>query len=154
MAPYSFDTSSILNGRRDLFRPTVFVRLWEQIEASIASGDIRAIDEVKNELSKRDDDAKKWADKQSGLFVPIEDDVQSATTAILKAHPDLVRAGGKRSGGDPFVIALAMARNGVVVSEETRSGNLYKPRIPDVCDSLGVPVLNLMGFIESQRWTF
>nr|WP_231912531.1 DUF4411 family protein [Rhodococcus sp. EPR-157] len=80
--------------------------------------------------------------------------MQNATTAILRAHPDLVRAGGKRSGGDPFVIALAMARNGVVVSEETRSGNLSKPRIPDVCDSLGVPVLNLMGFIESQRWTF
>ena len=154
MALYSFDTSSILNGRRDLFRPTVFVRLWEQIEDGIASGIIRAVDEVKNELSRRDDDAKRWADRQSGLYVPIEVDVQNATTAILRAHPDLVRAGGKRSGGDPFVIALAMARNGVVVSEETRSGNLSKPRIPDVCDSLGVPVLNLMGFIESQRWTF
>jgi hypothetical protein len=38
---YSFDTSAILNGRRDLFRPTVFQTLWTQIEYAIVAGQIR-----------------------------------------------------------------------------------------------------------------
>lgn len=151
---YSFDTSAILNGRRDLFRPTVFQTLWVQIEGAIEAGQIRSVDEVQRELSRRDDDAKRWADAQGDLFVPLETPIQQSAAQILAVHDRLVRQGGRRSGADPFVIALAMVRNGTVVTEETATGNLDKPRIPDVCVDLGVPCLNLMEYIEAQGWTF
>lgn len=38
MVFYSFDTSSIMNGRRDLLPPTVFRTLWSHIELMIAEG--------------------------------------------------------------------------------------------------------------------
>ena len=41
-----------------------------------------------------------------------------------------------------------------MVTEETLSGNLDKPRIPDVCDALGVRWLNLIGFVRAQGWSF
>jgi predicted nucleic acid-binding protein len=151
---YSFDTSAILNGRRDLFRPTVFPTLWSQIEDAIAAGQIRSVDEVKNELARRDDDAKQWADAQSDLFVPLELPIQQSATHILQLHEGLVSQGGRRSGADPFVIALAMVRNGIVVTEENARGSLTRPHIPDVCGDLGVPCLNLMGYIEAQGWSF
>ena len=47
-------------------------------------------------------------------------------------------AADKRSGVDPFVIALAMVNQDTVVTEENATGNIAKPRIPDVCDALGV----------------
>ena len=53
---------------------------------------------------------------------------------------------------DPFVIAIAMVKSGTVVTEET-DGNIAKPRIPDVCDALGVHCLTLMEYIEAQGWT-
>lgn len=151
---YSFDTSAILNGRRDLFRPTVFQTLWVQIEGAIADGQIRSVDEVQRELARRDDDARQWADAQGGLFVPLELPIQQSAVQILNVHPRLVSQGGRRSAADPFVIALAMVRNGTVVTEETARGNLTSPRIPDVCGDLGVPCLNLMEYIEAQGWTF
>jgi len=151
---YSFDTSAILNGRRDLFRPTVFHTLWAQIEDAIVAGQIRSVDEVQRELARRDDDARQWADAQGDLFVPLELPIQQSATQILNLHPRLVSQGGRRSAADPFVIALAMVNNGTVVTEETASGNINKPRIPDVCDELGVPYLTLMGYIEAQGWTF
>lgn len=151
---YSFDTSAILNGRRDLFRPTVFRGLWTLIEAAIAANEVRSIDEVRRELARRDDDAKRWADEQSDLFCPLDLTVQQSATQILQLHPNLVKQGGQRSGADPFVIALAMAYRGKVVSEETASGNLDKPRIPDVCSAIGVPCLTLMDYIEEQGWTW
>lgn len=151
---YSFDTSAILNGRRDLFRPTVFQTLWVQIEGAIADGQIRSVDEVQRELARRDDDARQWADAQGDLFVPLELPIQQSAAQILNVHPRLVSQGGRRSAADPFVIALAMVRNGTVVTEETARGNLTSPRIPDVCGDLGVPCLNLMEYIEAQGWTF
>ena len=62
--------------------------------------------------------------------------------------------GGGRNAADPFVIGLARARGGTVVTEETLSGNLERPRIPDVCDAVGVPWLNLIGFVSAQGWSF
>ena len=151
---YSFDTSAILNGRRDLFRPTVFHTLWAQIEDAIAAGQIRSVDEVQRELARRDDDAREWADAQGDLFVPLELPIQQSATQILNLHRRLVGQGGRRSAADPFVIALAMVNNGTVVTEENATGNMNRPHIPDVCSDLGVPYLNLMEYIEAQGWTF
>lgn len=154
MGFYSFDTSAILNGRRDLFRPSVFRGLWLSVEGMITSGEICSVDIVREELSRRDDDASRWAKKQPGLFCELDEQIQKATRDILRAHPRLTGVGGGRNGADPFVIALAMVRRGTVVTDENYSGNISKPKIPDVCSAVGVPCTDLMGFIEEQGWTF
>ena len=154
MPLYSFDTSAILNGRRDQLPPSVFSGLWQRIEAMIAEGGIRAVDVVRDELGKRDDDANGWARAQTGLFVPLDQDIQLATRRILQTYPKMMGTGGGRTGADPFVIGLALARTGTVVTDETFSGNLDKPRIPDVCKAVSVPCMNLVTFVETQNWRF
>jgi hypothetical protein len=72
---YSFDTSSLLNGRRDLLPPAIFPSLWARIEEMISGGEIRCVDVVRDELSKREDDVHAWARSQGGLFVPLSADV-------------------------------------------------------------------------------
>ena len=154
MVFYSFDTSSLLNGRRDLLPPMTFPTLWTNIEAMIADERIRCVDVVRDELAKREDEVFHWAKAQSELFLPLSADVQTAAREVLAGNPRLVGLGSGRSGADPFVIALARARGGVVVTEETLSGNLNRPRIPDVCDAMGVARLNLIGFVQQQGWRF
>lgn len=41
------------------------------------------------------------------------------------------------------MIGLARARSGIVVTQETRTNNLEKPRIPDVCEAMGVRCVDL-----------
>lgn len=151
---YSFDTSSMLNGRRDLLPPTTFPGVWENIETAISMGQVRAIDLVRDELSVMDDEVQRWARSQSGLFVELEQDIQCAARAVLQEHRKLIGVGSGRSGADPFVVALAMARGGVVVTEEIPSRSLIKPRIPDVCDAMGVRSVNLVGYVQEQGWVF
>lgn len=151
---YSFDTSSLLNGRRDLLPPEIFRSLWSSIESMIETGQIRAVEVVRDELSRRDDQVHTWARAQHDLFVPLDEDIQRATSQTLASHPRLMGRGGGRNAADPFVIGLARARGGTVVTEETLSGNLDKPRIPDVCGALGVSWVNLIGFVRAQRWSF
>src|SRR5690349_6780304 len=105
MTLYSFDTSSLINGRRDLLPPGTFPSVWQRIEAMIADSSIRCADEVLRELAKRDGDAvHTWAKEQEGLFVDLEHDIQVATTKVLAEHPRLLGNGKGRNGADPFVI--------------------------------------------------
>lgn len=149
---YSFDSGAIINGRRDIFIPDTFAAVWTRIEGMIATAQVRAVDEVKREVVKKDDDAARWAKAQRGLFVPLVADIQVATKQVLAAHPRLLGiGGGPRNGADPFVIALALARGGTVVTQETPR-NITKPRIPDVCDAMGVRWLTLPQFVAEQGW--
>ncbi len=151
---YSFDTSALINGRRDLLPPATFPSVWRRVEDMVADGSVRCVDEVLRELAKRDGDAvHTWAKNQAGLFVDLDEDVQAATSLVLSKHPKLLGAGKGRNGADPFVIALALAREGVVVTEENR-GSPTNPKIPFVCEALGVRSLTLVQFITEQGWTF
>jgi Domain of unknown function (DUF4411) len=83
--------------------------------------------------------------------VPLEEDIQVETSAILSAHPRLMGKGKGRNAADPFVIALARVNDGAVVTEE-HWRNINK--IPEVCDALGVQCLSLVEFIQEQGWKF
>jgi|SRR5665648_232556 len=151
---YSFDTSSLLNGQRDLLPPLTFPTVWGNIEGMIADGSIRSIDLVRDELAGREDAVHAWAVAQHDLFVPLTEDVQLAVREVLAEHQRILGIGSGRSGADPFVIALARVYGATVVTEEIPSRNLTKPKIPDVCQAMGVRHVNLLSFIQEQGWVF
>ena len=41
-----------------------------------------------------------------------------------------------------------------MVTEETLSRSLTKPKIPDVCDAMGVRRLTLLQFVLERGWVF
>lgn len=149
---FSFDTSAIINGRKDLFLPSTFSSVWDSIQELVKSGSVAAVDEVRIELKRRYDDAYDWAKSCTGLFVPLDREVQMAAKEVLASHPRLIGMGaGSRNGADPFVIGLAIAKGGAVVTQELNSGG-KNPRIPDVCKDLGVPCYSLPQFVDMQGW--
>jgi len=151
---YSIDTSGILDGRR-FYPPDVFPTVWTKFENLIASGHARATDEVLRELKKKEgDEVYKWCLGMNDFFLPLDGEIQAAVSDVLAAHPNLVQSGGKRSAADPFVIAVARAHKCAVVTGESRSGKLDKPRIPDVCDALGVKCYSFLELIRREGWTF
>lgn len=55
-----------------------------------------------------------------------------------------------RSRADPFVIATAKVIGATVVTDE-KHGAEKDPRIPFVCERLGVPCLTPSAFVEAER---
>jgi hypothetical protein len=150
---FSFDTSAFINGQRDLFRPTTFGPLWDLIASLIDARQILAVDEVKREIRRKDDDVAKWVLSQRGLFVPLTHDIQKATRAVLAACPRLMaQHGANRNSADPFVVGLALSRGGTVVTQETPANSARKPRIPDACIAVGVSWMTLPDFVDAQGW--
>jgi len=62
----------------------------------------------------------------------------------------LVNTQKNRHQADPFVIALAKIENGIVVSGEWPSRNLERPKVPDVCNALGVPHIRLVEMLRRE----
>ncbi|OJV57377.1 MAG: hypothetical protein BGO38_11355 [Cellulomonas sp. 73-145] len=151
---YSFDTSAFINGQRDQFPPDVVPRLWPKIAGLIEFGQVQSVDVVLHELKQKDDETATWCKAQHGLFVPLDLDIQQATRTVLKTCPKLIGVGSGRSGADPFVVALALARGGSVVTDETATGHPQRPKIPDACAAVGVRCMNLLAFIREQGWSF
>lgn len=151
---YCADTNAFIEGWVRSYPIEVFPRLWKGLEGLVAEGRLISPDEVKRELHRRTDTLLEWAKQQEGLFLPLEDDVQEALAEIMQGFPRLVDTRRNRSGADPFVIALAKVRGATVLTQETHSNSASRPRIPDVCDALGVKHVDLLTLIRREKWTF
>lgn len=152
---YSIDTSGIITPWLRIYPPRMFESLWtEHLPRLIAAGDLRAIQEVKLELQRKYDEILHWAMSQEGFFVAIDEAVQLRVRDIMRSHPRLVKIdGGGSSGAGPFVIALAQLHGAAVVCEEKEKSR-QNPRIPDVCNDLGVRWMRLLNVIEEEGWSF
>lgn len=153
---FSFDSSSLIHAWNRAYRPQNFPSFWRLLEEAIGAGVVVASVEVLNELSKKDDAVFEWCKRQAaGLCVEIDDEQQEHLQHIMGTYPRLVDTVKGKSGGDPFVIALARVRHGdiVVVSEED-FGRKDSPRIPDVCRAEGIRCYKLADFIEDRGWRF
>jgi hypothetical protein len=151
---YSIDTSAILDGWARYYPPDVFPGLWQHVDDLIAEGRLIATEEVLHELERKDDDAYAWAKERQQMFVPIDEEIQPAVTAILEQFEKLVDTRANRSAADPFVIALAQTKGCAVVTGEKATKNLNRPNIPDVCQELKLPCLALLQLIRNEKWVF
>jgi hypothetical protein len=123
-----------------------------QMDAAALGGTILAVDEVFRELEKKDDVAFQWLKARRGMVVALDTEIQQRVAAILSVHPRLIDTRRNRSSGDPFVIALAQARGGSVVTGEKPSGVIAKPNIPDVCAVLKIPCMNVLTMFRNEGW--
>jgi hypothetical protein len=124
------------------------------MDAAAHAGKIKISEEVVRELEKKDDGAADWVKARPWMLVATDVLIQEKVKEILAAHSRLINASKSRSGGDPFVIAVAAVYGYSVVTGELPSGSPKRPRIPDVCAGMAIPCQNLLEFVRSQSWKF
>lgn len=153
MSGYCFDTSSLIECWTRYYPIDVFPGLWDELDGLVTNGEIVSPRDVLTEIEKKEDGLHKWAKDRPTIFLELDEPIQTATTAILRQHPLLVKATAQRTEADPFVIAVAQVRAIPVVTQEG-GGSDRRPTIPFVCNALGVRSLNIVEFIREQGWTF
>jgi hypothetical protein len=150
---YCLDTSVLIESWVRNYRPSSFPSFWKKMENSIREGNMIAPEIVLDELKRKDDELYKWAKNQKMLFIPLSIEIQEIQTGIINSYPKLIDTSKNRSMCDPWVIALARLQKCTVVTEENR-GSEKRPKIPDVCDALGIECLKIADLIEELKWSF
>ena len=158
MQKYSIDTSAILDAWVRHYPHDAFPSFWNRFKTLAESQEVIATELIEHELSKKDDGCHKWF-KQNNLndfFVELTDSIQNDVTDILK-NPNYQRLVEDRKGtygADPFVIALAKVEDLIVVTGEKATNNLAKPKIPDVCNDMGIECINILDLMRREGWQF
>jgi hypothetical protein len=150
---YSVDTSAFLDAWTRYYPVDVFPTIWGQIDHAAREGTLFACDEVLRELGKKDDGAHDWMKGRSEMIVSLDGEIESHVREIMDHYPRLVDTKKGRSGGDPFVIAVAFAKGMTVITGENATRRIEIPRIPDVCDDLGIRWIRILDFFREQKWT-
>jgi predicted nucleic acid-binding protein len=150
---FCLDTSSLIHAWVRSYPIDRFPTLWDQIENAAVAGALCASVEVKHEIGKKRDDLFAWSKTCSIDFCDIDEEIQDNVLQILSTHPRLLNVKAGKSGADPFVIATAMAKGAIVVTEED-SGGPKNPKIPLVCDAYGVKWMNVLSLIRELDMVF
>lgn len=151
---YSIDASALIDGWRRYYPPDVMPTLWEKLDSLIVNGRMISIDEVKLELKRGGDELYDWVNARNNMFVSPTDGIQENVGRIVNRFQDFVPERVPDGiWADPYVIALAQSNNLTVVTGEKRvqSG---RPRIPNICDALGVNCISLLDLIRQEKWRF
>ncbi len=153
---YCIDSSSLIHASERAYPPRRFPRLWEAIENLVEAGRLIVSIEVYRELERKNDEVFAWAkDRKDALCREIDDGVQAHVVRLMRSYPRLVDTRKGKSGGDPFVLAQALAANPhlVVVTEE-KGGSANSPKIPFVCAQEELLCINLLALIDAEDWRF
>jgi len=150
---YVIDTGPIIDLKG--YYSDIFVTLWDNIDKLIRQGEIISTSEVYRELQKRDDEAKAIADKYKTIFRKPSLEEQKHVRDILRNHKELIRFKNITSGlpvADPFVIALAICNNSILITSELYKANSHN--IPNICKEYGIECINLKEFFQKEDWRF
>jgi hypothetical protein len=154
---YVFDTVSLSSLKH--YFPNIFKSVWAGLDGLVASGNIISTREVWNELQRGSPHphTQPWFKANQRIFlVPQADELRFVAQIFAIPHFQALIGTKQQLNGtpvaDPFVIALAHVKRGIVVTEEVRKLNAAK--IPNVCDHFKIPCINLEQFMQRQKWSF
>lgn len=150
--PYCMDSSALIAAWDERYPPDNFPKFWELMDASLRGGRMFVPDAVIDELMKKSKDLAAWLKVRQSAIVAYEPDIQLQGKKLLGVYERLVAEKKQAFAADPFVIATAQVKGHIVVTEEGSTGNLKKPKIPDVCRAEGVECIRLIEMIRTEAW--
>ncbi|ADG81940.1 DUF4411 family protein [Thermincola potens] len=153
---YCIDTSALLHGWKRDYPPDIFKSLWDNLTELGQSNNLISPDEVLLELKRGDDDLCAWMEEREYIFIEPDEEAQKVVAEIVNRFPDFVPEESHDGvWADPYVIAVAKVKNATVVTGEKAVGpGAKRPKIPNICQELGIECITLLELIRREGWTF
>lgn len=155
---YVFDNCSLSNILNHYY-PDRFPSFWEKFDEIVESGNLISVREARLELKgKFDDDTIDRLKIHNDNFFeePSVEELEFITEIYRIEHfrQNLERKKILQGGyfADPFIIAKAKIKHGIVVTEEDKPE--HGARIPNICDHFDIICEKLEGFLVRENWRF
>lgn len=143
---YIIDACALIDASKNYpLSKKTFQSIWDKIAKMFEEGTLMSSAEIFDEV--KDKEISDWLKPYKGSFIPIDESIQNTTKKILEKFPNMININKNKkssSNGDPFLIATAIEKSGIVVTNEKNAPN----KIPFVCKSFGIESINLVQFID------
>lgn len=152
---FCLDTSFLINGWTKRYSHSVFPTLWARIDSLINDGTVFVCQDVYLEIERRDDSLFSWVkERKKKLVEEPPPEITAEMRLVMKQFPHFAAQGGSLGAADPWVIAHAKLAKATVVTDEdpAKTKPLKKtksPKIPDVCEEIGLPWKTPIQFLEA-----
>lgn len=173
MKKYLIDSNSLISPYRTFYQFELVPSFWEWFKETYDQS-IYLVDKVRDELCHvkkgTKDDLQIWVEDnclgKDKIILPNTDmDVLSAYAEVLDYihNSPLYKQSSYDEWAiyekaDPWLIAIAKAKNYTIVTMEQRNNNLSpknptskEPRIPDICNALGVECIDLFSLMHEVK---
>jgi hypothetical protein len=151
----------LVQAKNDYYAFDIAPGFWKVIKRKAEHGSVRSPWKVFEELAKGGDELAEWASvaKATPLFVEPDENTQilygTLASHVMKSY-GTPQANAFLAGADPWVIACAMANDGIVVTQEKLVGpDSKKIKIPNLCKVFGVKCIDsydLMRELKEQLY--
>jgi hypothetical protein len=136
-----------------------FPSFWEKFDVALKDKQVISVREARLELERRFDESiigLLETDNRDFFEDPTVEELSFITQIYTIPHfqQNLDKKKLLQGGyfADPFIIAKAKIKDGVVVTEEDQPP--HGARIPNICQHFGIECLKLEGFLVKEDWRF
>lgn len=122
-----------------------FQSIWEKLEEMFKNNTLISSSEIFDEVKDRD--IAEWLKPYKNNFLPLDEEIQKYTKDVLKQFPRMININKNKkssSNGDPFLIATAIKKKGIIVTNEGKGEN----KIPNVSKYFNIETIRLDQFIR------
>lgn len=155
---YCIDTSLFINGWRKHYQPDVFPAFWEALNGLMQDGVLFSCEAVYDEIQAQADELAAWVKQRKKYFEKPTEDILLGMRELLEYFPNLAAESGRTNAADPWVIVHARDEEGaIVVTDEIRQERVSPtkpPKIPNVCDDMGVKWMPPVEFLRTHGVKF
>lgn len=152
---YIIDTNIVIDLSRRIYPPRHREEANTVVERLIAEGTIVSHREVLLELTtgaKPGDVALAWAKKHEAIFLDVTPTQEEQIAGVLSSHPGILDPKKLGPDADPWLVALALEINGVVVTGDGSTKRSGKTQVKDVCDGYGIRCIDVDQFLTENGW--
>ena len=157
---YLLDADTIITADRDQYPLKRFSLFWDWLLYQAENNAVKIPLEQLEEVITGKGDIVEWlSDDEVKKYLVLDEEPQTTMVShvVRNAYGDLNDVELELVGRDPFLIGYAFAdigRRTVVTFEKSAPGQKRgKRKIPDACNIVGVPSLNLFKLINALDFT-
>lgn len=162
---YLIDTSCLVQAFRAYYPFDIFPGLWDFFKKKINGGNIILIEKVANEINRGNDELKDWMNDEinTSLILNVTSDVEilSNYAALMQwadknAHylPQAKADFAEFELADPWLVATAISKNLVLVSQEIAAPASKKIiKLPDVCQQFDIKHITTIDLLRTFKFS-
>lgn len=156
---YVLDSDVFMTAARTYYAFDLAPAFWEGLVQEAQNGHLLSIDRVKDEIDRGKDQLTSWANRDfHRWFVSTNDEATLAAYGSLMMwaanqaqFTDAAKAEFADAGNaDAWLIAYAKVQRATVVTNEKLDNNIQRRiKIPNACQGLGVPYVNVFQMLRA-----